>query len=140
MGSVATVLPLQSSRCGATARPLGSTFQVAVPNVAVSQRTFNVSVEPCGQEKHPNGVGTSMQERRLTAIPPTMTLSEALETTPIHRVASRTDRRTAVVTRQPFRSPYQTIADVGLIGGGHVLMPGDVSPAYYIVLNSRPGA
>jgi hypothetical protein len=113
MGSVATVLPLQKARCGTTARRLGSTVQVAVPNVAVSQRTCNVSVEPWGQEKPPKGVGTSMQERLLTAIPPTMSLSEAVETTRIHSVAGLTGDRTAWVTTRSCRAPHHTISDVG---------------------------
>jgi magnesium chelatase family protein len=63
-----------------------------------------------------------------------MTLAEALETTRIHRVAGRTGARTAVVTTRPFRAPHHTISDVGLIGGGQVPMPGEVSPAHHGVL------
>jgi magnesium chelatase family protein len=43
-------------------------------------------------------------------------------------------RRTAVVTPRPCRAPHQTIADVGLIGGGQVPMPGEVSLAHHSVL------
>jgi len=49
-----------------------------------------------------------------------MTLQEAIETTRIPGVAGRTGRRTAVVTTRPCRAPHQTMADVGLIGGGQV--------------------
>jgi magnesium chelatase family protein len=70
-----------------------------------------------------------MLARRLTTILPAMSLAEALETTRIHRVAGLTGDRTAWVTTRPFRAPHQTISDVGLIGGGHVPMPGDVSLA-----------
>jgi magnesium chelatase family protein len=59
-----------------------------------------------------------------------MTLAEALETTRIHRVAGLTGDPTALVTTRPFRAPHHTISDVGLIGGGHILMPGEVSLAY----------
>ena len=68
-----------------------------------------------------------MLARRLTTILPAMTLAEAIETTRIHRVAVRTGDRTALVTTRPIRAPHHTISDVGLIGGGHVLMPSDVS-------------
>ena len=84
-----------------------------------------------------------MLARRLTTILPTMTLAEALETTRIHSVAGLTGERTALVTRRPFRAPPHTIADVGLIGGGHLPRPGDVSPAHdisLISLISRPAA
>jgi magnesium chelatase family protein len=70
-----------------------------------------------------------MLARRLTTILPAMTLAEAMETTRIPRVAGRTSNRTALVTTRPFRAPHHTISDAGLIGGGHVPMPGDVSLA-----------
>jgi hypothetical protein len=70
----------------------------------------------------------------LTTILPEMTLAEAIDTTRIHRVAGLTGRRTAVVTTRPCRAPHQTIADVGLIGGGQVPMPGEVSLAHHGVL------
>jgi magnesium chelatase family protein len=63
-----------------------------------------------------------------------MSLAEALETTRIHRVAGRTGDRTALVTTRPCRAPPHTISDVGLIGGGHIPMPGDVSLAHNGVL------
>src|SRR5687768_18077722 len=63
-----------------------------------------------------------------------MTLPEAIETTRIHRVAGRTGRRTAFVTTRPCRAPHHTISDVGLIGGGQVSMPGDVSLAHHRIL------
>ena len=75
-----------------------------------------------------------MLARRLTTILPDMTLAEAIETTRIHRVAGLTGRRTAFVTTRPFRVPHHTISDVGLIGGGQVPTPGEVSLAHYGVL------
>jgi predicted ATPase with chaperone activity len=75
-----------------------------------------------------------MPSRRLPTILPAMTLAEAIETTRIHRVAGRTVDRTAVVTTHPFRAAHHTISDVGLIGGGHVPMLGEVSLAHHGVL------
>jgi magnesium chelatase family protein len=63
-----------------------------------------------------------------------MTLAEAINTTRIHSVAGLTGDRIAVVTTRPFRAPYHTIADVGLIGGGHIHMPGEVSLAHHSML------
>jgi magnesium chelatase family protein len=82
----------------------------------------------------PPGAGKSMLARRLTTILPDLTLAEAIETTRIPRVAGLTGRRPAVVTTRPFRAPHQTISDVGLIGGGQVPMPGEVSLAHHGVL------
>jgi magnesium chelatase family protein len=79
-------------------------------------------------------VGTSRLARRLTTIVPAMTLAEAIETIRIHRVADLTGDRTALVTTRPFRAPHHTISDAGLIGGGHVPMPGEVSLAHHGVL------
>jgi hypothetical protein len=63
-----------------------------------------------------------------------MPLAEDIETTYIHRVAGLTGDRTTLVTTRPFRAPHHTISDAGLIGGGHVPMPGDVSLAHNGVL------
>jgi magnesium chelatase family protein len=70
-----------------------------------------------------------MLARRLATILPAMRLADAPETTRIPRVACLTGGRTAVVTTRPFRAPHHTISDVGLIGGGQLPMPGEVSLA-----------
>jgi Magnesium chelatase, subunit ChlI len=54
--------------------------------------------------------------------------------TRIHSVAGLTDDRTASVTTRPFRAPHHPISDAGLIGGGQVPMPGEVSLAHHGVL------
>ena len=72
-----------------------------------------------------------MLARRLTTILPAMTLAEALETTRIHRVAGLTCDRTALVTTRPCRAPHHTLSDAGLIGGGYVPRPGEVSRAHH---------
>ena len=78
-----------------------------------------------------------MLARRLTTILPAMTLAEAIETTRIHSVAGLTGLtgdRTAWVTTRPCRAPHHTISDAGLIGGGQVPMPGEVSLAHNGIL------
>jgi magnesium chelatase family protein len=65
--------------------------------------------------------------RRLTPSLPAMTPAEALETTRLHRTAGRTGARTALVTACPFRALHHPISDVGLIAGGHLPRPGEVS-------------
>jgi magnesium chelatase family protein len=81
-----------------------------------------------------------MLARRLTTILPAMTLTEAIETTRIHSVAGLTGERTTLVTTRPFRAPHLTFSDVGLIDGGHIPMPGEVSLAHngVLVLDELP--
>jgi magnesium chelatase family protein len=82
----------------------------------------------------PPGAGKSMLARRLTTILPEMTLAEAIDTTRIHRVAGLTGAHIALVTTRPCHTPHHTISDVGLINGGHVPMPGEVSLAHHGIL------
>jgi magnesium chelatase family protein len=74
-----------------------------------------------------------MLARRLPTILPAMTLAEAIETTRIHRVAGLSGAPHGLGHR-PCRAPHQTISDAGLIGRGHVPMPGEVSLAHHGVL------
>jgi magnesium chelatase family protein len=85
-------------------------------------------------------VGQSRLVRRLTTILPAMSLAEALETTRIHSVAGLTGARTVLVTMRPCRASHHTISDVGLIGGGQVPRPGEVSLAHHgmLLLDERP--
>jgi magnesium chelatase family protein len=65
---------------------------------------------------------------------PALTLAEAIETTRIQSVAGLTGARTALVTTRPCRALHYTLSDAGLIGGGQVPMPGEVSRAHHGIL------
>ncbi|MFQ6093031.1 MAG: YifB family Mg chelatase-like AAA ATPase [bacterium] len=82
----------------------------------------------------PPGTGKTMLARRVPTILPDMTLEEALETTKIHSVAGLLEPDQALVATRPFRAPHHTISDAGLIGGGHIPKPGEVSLAQHGVL------
>ncbi|HNW59484.1 MAG TPA: YifB family Mg chelatase-like AAA ATPase [bacterium] len=82
----------------------------------------------------PPGSGKTMLAKRLPTILPDLSLAEALETTKIHSVAGLLPPDEALITTRPFRAPHHTISDAGLIGGGNVPKPGEVSLAHHGVL------
>ena len=82
----------------------------------------------------PPGAGKTMLAQRLPGILPPLRPQEALETTCVHSVAGTLPPNQSLITTRPFRAPHHTISDAGLIGGGTIPKPGEVSMAHHGVL------
>lgn len=80
------------------------------------------------------GSGKSMLSRRLPTILPPLSTDESLDATRIYSALGLLPAGEAILTVRPFRSPHHTISDAGMVGGGNVPQPGEISLAHRGVL------
>lgn len=84
--------------------------------------------------KGPPGSGKTLMARSFATILPRLTFEESLEVTKIYSVANLLSRENPIITTRPFRSPHHTTSHIGLIGGGTVPRPGEISLSHRGVL------
>ena len=79
--------------------------------------------------KGPPGAGKTLLARTLPSILPRLTLEEAIEVTKIYSISGLLNKESLIIKR-PFRSPHHTTSHIGLIGGGTIPKPGEISLAH----------
>lgn len=80
------------------------------------------------------GAGKTLLARALPGILPEMSIEESLEVTKIYSVADQLPPGTPLIRQRPFRAPHHTISHAGLVGGGNLPHPGEISLAHRGVL------
>jgi magnesium chelatase family protein len=80
------------------------------------------------------GAGKTLLARALPGILPEMSIEESLDVTRIYSVADQLPAGTPLIRHRPFRAPHHTISHAGLVGGGNIPKPGEISLAHRGVL------
>ena len=80
------------------------------------------------------GSGKTLLARALPGILPDMSIEESLDVTRIYSVADQLPAGTPLIKQRPFRAPHHTISHAGLVGGGNIPKPGEISLAHRGVL------
>ena len=117
-------------------RPGGAGDFVDIRDQALARRALEISAAGAHNllMVGPPGAGKTMAAQRLPGILPAMRQEEALEASSIHSVAGLLPPGHGLLRVRPFRSPHHSISEMGLVGGGTLPRPGEISLAHHGVL------
>ncbi len=82
----------------------------------------------------PPGSGKTMLAKRAPTVLPVLTAGESIETTRIYSSMGRLEAGQPLLAKRPFRAPHHTISNAGLVGGGSIPTPGEISLSHNGVL------
>jgi magnesium chelatase family protein len=82
----------------------------------------------------PPGAGKTLLARAMPGILPMLSVDEALDVTRIYSVSDQLPESRPLIRARPFRAPHHTISNAGLVGGGNLPQPGEISMAHMGVL------
>ena len=75
-----------------------------------------------------------MLARSLPSVLPALTPEEALDVTKIYSVSGLLPSSSPLIAERPFRSPHYTVSNAGLVGGGRIPRPGEITLSHRGVL------
>lgn len=82
----------------------------------------------------PPGSGKTMLAKRIPTILPSLSLEESIEITRLYSISEPGSIDNPIIKKRPFRTPHHTISNIGLIGGGRIPKPGEISLSHNGVL------
>jgi len=129
-------LPENGSAWGASGGEIGSDFYAGDFSEVRGQHRYKRALEIAAAGGHnllvfgPPGSGKTMLARRFPSILPPLEPEESVEVTRLHSLAGQV-KTSGLITQPPFRSPHHSASTEGVLGGGRIVRPGEITLAHF---------